>query len=1234
MLSLRNLSLWACVSVGVAAVMLSGSGAALAQQSSSMGSLSETPPLKQTVTYVGKTTTTDFSAPGMGAHLQYFPAFGLSAPESALRTDCETCLELTPDFENFKHHVPIEVSDRTFSPDAPGQGEFGEPGYIPEGVKTSGGNSSWDTFTLPDGTVGLSGTAYDPHTCDGSGTFVNQIRINSSDLQDFCLNIVTDNTAGQHDPNSRLVARSDDVNAELDATHPDLTFDGQADMYTFRYMGMQEGDRVKIRIGDASGASCSGPGVGGIMISDISTCTPAPEDMCVPNCSGLVCGDDGCGGSCGTCPRVDTLRNRRGNVEVTIVDNGSTLVSTDSSVESVITVSDRLQELIDRAETDLANQLRYEMTQLLNTVDVDVRNFGFGIERKLTIDTLALADGNLAGSITTGALFARAKLTPEDDGGLAGNAKLGVTASGLTVSFNFDPVTGAITGVTGGANGLVVDIDTNGPVGLVPGIANLVSDLFALNFDLIEFAQGFLANGLADLLEEELGDLGDELNGFNVQSLATVPLAIDINGVDYAPQIRAGIFNPAVGQHNTIEYDGSTPQIVEADLPIVREDKPTLTVNVGTQFTLVASVRTSTSPPIIGSIDDAFLDANGQYTVSGWTCAQGLPQPLDAGVFSDGFAVQIVNANNVSEPVVGQTCGTDGVYGDFRYSIAPTGAELGPINGWDNEIHVIAGHEDFEMKIGDVPRSRADDDHWLGQSAGPGGIQTVNSVNSNYQYIADFNGDGRDDFMWNWYGWHVALSNGDGFDPPTTWLAAGASPPGIEFSAPSHQFVADFNGDGNADFMWWTAGWGWYVALSNGTTFEAPNRWLIGTDSPTGVAQQGGFQYVGDFNDDGLDDFMWNWNGWYVALSNGSDFEPPTLWLANNAGPGGVQTYNNVDSRHQYVADFNGDGLDDYMWNWYGWHVALSNGNGFDGAETWLVDADSPSALVHPGEPFLATHQFVADYNGDGKSDYMWYNLNWGWFVALSDGTDFIAPTAPWLTDADSPSGFAQQAGYQFVTDFDSDGRDDLMWNWNGWYVALSKGDDFGDPKLWLTNTAVPGELTYSAGFQFVGDFTGNSFPDFLWNYGYTGWRVASTVLPGEPGLDQDDDGIRDLLDNCPVTPNPLQVDSDADGLGNACELACADGFDNDGDGYTDFPDDPGCKYAAWANENPACNDGYDNDKDGLIDYPDDPSCPAAYSQNELIVGCGLGFEIGIVLLPLMWLRHRRRARVVLDGPL
>jgi DNA-binding beta-propeller fold protein YncE len=127
-------------------------------------------------------------------------------------------------------------------------------------------------------------------------------------------------------------------------------------------------------------------------------------------------------------------------------------------------------------------------------------------------------------------------------------------------------------------------------------------------------------------------------------------------------------------------------------------------------------------------------------------------------------------------------------------------------------------------------------------------------------------------------------------------------------------------------------------------------------------------------------------------------------------------------------------------------------------------------------------------------------------------------------------------------------------------------------------------------------------------------------------GLDNDGD----LATDFPADAGCISAD-DFSELG-----ICADGVDNDGDGLVDYPADPGCAEPAWPFEDPACDDGRDNDGDGLVDWdggvtggPSDPQCQSQPWRNKETANkrCGLGFELALLLPPLLALRARRRPR-------
>ena len=113
----------------------------------------------------------------------------------------------------------------------------------------------------------------------------------------------------------------------------------------------------------------------------------------------------------------------------------------------------------------------------------------------------------------------------------------------------------------------------------------------------------------------------------------------------------------------------------------------------------------------------------------------------------------------------------------------------------------------------------------------------------------------------------------------------------------------------------------------------------------------------------------------------------------------------------------------------------------------------------------------------------------------------------------------------------------------------------------------------------------------------YARLELNFTVAPEgncNNGLDDDGDGFADF----PADPG---CDTAEDASERAVGAACDDGIDNDGDFRVDAFD-PGCDGPLDASERSAtlvCDDGLDNDEDLLIDFPADPGCVSSVDTLE-----------------------------------
>jgi FG-GAP-like repeat len=268
------------------------------------------------------------------------------------------------------------------------------------------------------------------------------------------------------------------------------------------------------------------------------------------------------------------------------------------------------------------------------------------------------------------------------------------------------------------------------------------------------------------------------------------------------------------------------------------------------------------------------------------------------------------------------------------------------------------------------------------------------------------------------------------------------------------QIVAtgDFDGDGFSDILWydhtdnlmvvWTLKDG--VPTSTAAVSGSPPTFMF-------TAKSGHF--VGDLDGDGVSDILWTQTTTDPLLGTRTSF---VTWFMQAGTPIPKATSTSAASTDQIlgVGNFDGDSL----------HRADIAYRSTTGAVSIALNGGAKTVVPNVGTvPTTWVVKDVGDFNGDGKSDLLWWNSTSGQLsIWEMSGTTLIANPLPG-TVAPSSSWRIQAA-----VDINHDGISDIAWQ-----TTNANGLFSGPTSIWIMNSN--GTLREStlanmpAGSQFVG---------------------------------------------------------------------------------------------------------------------------------------------------------------------
>ena len=292
--------------------------------------------------------------------------------------------------------------------------------------------------------------------------------------------------------------------------------------------------------------------------------------------------------------------------------------------------------------------------------------------------------------------------------------------------------------------------------------------------------------------------------------------------------------------------------------------------------------------------------------------------------------------------------------------------------------------------------------------------------------------------------------NGDGYADVVVGARGHSSSTGRAYLYLGGRAVSeDFNRDGTSDILWrhTTGGDVWLWPMDGAAKMSET---YVRTVADTNWEIRG----QGDVNGDGTADLLWR------NEATGMIY----CWLMNGATPHGEIYVATVDPAYDIVGtgDFNGDGKSDILWR----NATLGD------VWIWLMDGAMPLSEVYvdtvdPGYVVKG----VGDLDADGKADIVWHGVAGDVWVWLMNGTTRLSQTYV---------GTVADTTYQIqqVADFDGNGKADLLW-WNSVQGDVWIWPMDGATRLSETYVGTVPDTNYR--IQAAGDYNGDGKADILW---------------------------------------------------------------------------------------------------------------------------------------------------------